>query len=79
MRDPKTHAKVLALREDTVGNALDASTPFSDREARLGALYDRLLELHNPVHGFRRWLYDPHTAPPSWRHTEVIPDTKEEA
>lgn len=79
MRDPKTHAKVLRLREDAVGKALDASTPGSDREARLGVLFDRLLELHNPVHGFRRWLYDPHAAPPYWRHVEIIPDTEEEA
>lgn len=77
MRDPKTHAKVLRLRQDAVGKALDASTPGSDREARLGTLYDRLLELHSPVHGFRRWRYEPHATPPHWRHVEIIPDTEE--
>ena len=79
MRDPKTHAKVLRLRQITVGKALDASTPGSDRAARLGALFDRLLELHNPVNGFRRWLYNPHEVPPYWRHVETIPDTEDDA
>ena len=82
MRDPKTHAKVLAKRWDAVCDAqLQAKFETSlMRWRRLARLGDRI---HRAGHAHRtstKWIYDPWSTPPCWQHDgEIIPDTEEEA
>ena len=76
MRDPKTHAKVLSLR---VWKLWEAHGHLPDeRPARINRLIERLraaIEQHEDDTG---WFYAMH-GEPHWQHTEIIPDTKEEA
>lgn len=76
MRDPKTHAKVLAMRfrelAELYGHVAD------DRSAGINRLQERLraaIEQHEDDTG---WFYAMH-GEPHWEHTEIIPDTEEEA
>ena len=76
MRDPKTHAKVLARRFRKLSD-LYGSIP-DDRPARINQLNERLrsaLEQHEDDTG---WFYAMH-GEPHWQHTEIIPDTEEDA
>lgn len=83
MRDPKAHAKVLALREDAVHRARTAARfQGLPRFAR----WDRLTELLGLIAGTRDdhrhstgWEYLIWTTPPSWQHTTIIPDTEEQS
>lgn len=82
MRDPKTHAKVLALRWEEVGQAVTIASlrdDFLPRE-RLVHLRDRI---HRANHAHRKatgWDYHSSANPPFWVHNnEIIPDTEEEA
>ena len=76
MRDPKTHAKVLALRVRKLSGIYG---PIPDgRPARIKRLYRQLrmaIDEHEAATG---WFYAIHGAP-RWMHTEIIPDTEEEA
>lgn len=76
MRDPKAHAKVLAMRfrklSEFYGHVPD------ERLASINRLQERLrsaLERHEDDTG---WFYAMH-GEPQWQHTEIIPDAEEEA
>lgn len=81
MRDPKTHAKVLAQRGNTVLGALVAvhGSGGSDREERFEDLLGRIENDRRDWQRRTGWYYDHLSNPPSWRHTEIIPDTEEES
>ena len=76
MRDPKTHAKVLALREEAVREAEVAARRKDsiERWERLTILLGRVRG-GNAGHRYRTgWSYDQWTTPPCWRHITIIPD-----
>ena len=78
MRNPKTHAKVLAKRFRTLSK-LYGYVP-ADRPARINQLDEQLrsaIERHEYGTG---WFYSMY-GEPHWQHhyTEIIPDTEEEA
>lgn len=82
MRDPKTHAKVLAERSQAVERAWRDAFDKHDRprRIRIGRLITRLekmSDLHYISTGWRYIIEGYGTA--YWQHTEVIPDTEEEA
>ena len=92
MRDPKTHAKVLAKRWDAVCDAqLQLRDKFGTdlkRWRKLSRLRDRV---HRAEHAHRtatKWRYTPGMdtkwsstrTQPFWVHDgEIIPDTEEDA
>lgn len=81
MRDPKTHAKVLTLRANTVYQALLAARSEEDvdrcyRLADLSGAVEGALSDHEHRTG---WAYLQWTTTPHWRHITIIPDTEENA
>lgn len=78
MRDPKTHAKILALRRRDVVQAIVEAERQLDVH-RLVKLYG-LLDLLNRVVGRHsqetRWFYDPPTR--MWSHVPKMPETEED-
>lgn len=79
MRDPKTHAKVLALREDALWQARIRTLRTGDaqRSLRLGDLLGLIQGTHNDHRHLTKWEYVIWTTPPHWRHTTIIPDNEE--
>lgn len=79
MRDPKTHAKVLERRANTVHEAfLAAREDDMDRCCRLADLSDAVegaLSDHQLRTG---WEYIQRATPPYWRYITLIPDTEED-
>lgn len=80
MRDPKAHAKVLALRYAEVRRQQGRDAWNRVRAWRLLGLIS-LLRRAKAAHLERTgWVYNPHANPPHWCHgTEIIPDTEEDA
>ena len=80
MRDPKTHAKVLAKRRRAVVDERIAAMSSGDerRQRRLAQLYDILAYVQTWEGDRVRWDYDPYGRSPCWHRTEIIPDTDEE-
>ena len=82
MRDPKTHAKVLAKREHALDRAAWDARHAGDggRAVRIFALLVRVqrdIEIWRDRTG---WVYSPwHDLEPHWTHITIIPDTEEEA
>lgn len=82
MRDPKTHAKTLALRSQAAGRAWeDALDQDDQRRCRhIEMLISRLEKLSVLNYISTGWEYiveDDGTA--YWKHLEYVPDTEEEA
>ena len=78
MRDPKTHAKVLALRWEALWRTIQGEAG-PDRLERLLVLSSRingLIEDHQERTG---WVYAVMPSPPRWQYAETIIDTEEEA
>jgi len=79
MRDPKAHAKVLALRWGAVGRAWNLATHRSDfiARTRLMHLHQRVVEVVNLHKGKTGWRYTPPSGrhPGFWDYTEI--DTEE--
>lgn len=81
MRDPKTHAKVLARRANALYEARNAVPRASHwgrwrRLVNLSGLVEGAISDHHHRTG---WIYHQWTTPPHWRHTTIIPDTEETA
>lgn len=74
MRDPKTHAKVLAQRTDAVLEALHTADVGSQRWVRLVILSSQVWHKRE-AHRHRTGA----AHPPRGRHTTIIPDTEEDA
>ena len=74
MRDPKYHAKILALRTDAVMEAVHNSGVGSQRWARLVILSSQVWHKREAHRRRTGAAY-----PLSRRHVEIVPDTKEEA
>lgn len=81
MRDPKTHSKVIAVRREAVYKAANQALSNNDfkRYRRLHDLASEIAAAAFDEDGRIVWEYIAWTVPPHWRHTEIIPDTKEEA
>lgn len=79
MRDPKTHAKVLALRWNRMYDE-EPSTEGEERRSRLLILRERVAGAVGDHQDRTGWLYCVWLSPPVWKHnTEIIPDTEEDA
>ena len=81
MRDPKTHAKVLAVRRRATGRAVKQAHYRTHRWGRLMVLKRRLKATQKRHARATGWSYEWLTTGEGlWRHgTEIIPDTEEEA
>ena len=79
MRDPKTHAKHLALRQEAVQEALNAAPVGSQRWSRLVVLDSQIGHKRGTHEYGTGWIYLLWASPPFWRHTTIIPDIEEEA
>lgn len=80
MRDPKTHAKVLAKREHAIHLARLAAYRSGDsaREERLVDLLGRTQQELDDWHKRTGWSYVHWANPPYWRYVVLIPDTEED-
>lgn len=76
MRDPKTHAKVLALRWETLWRGVreEDDQPRKERLIKLRSRATGAMGDHQDRTG---WIYAPWHKPPQWQYTETIPDTEE--
>lgn len=86
MRDPKAHAKVLALRWWAVADAqLQLRDKFGidlKRWRRLARLRDLIHRVENAHRKATKWDYYYYTSAnsPYWKYDgEIIPDTEEDA
>lgn len=81
MRDPKTHAKVLALRWKAVGGAVNLATLRGDFTARnrLMHLQQRVIDVMDLHEGKTGWAYTPLGGRnlSFWTCTDI--DTREES
>lgn len=73
MRDPKAHAKHLALRHQRVFDAaIEAKDPIG---GRLWKLSSRIANAADRHYSLTDWRYHYHATPPHWTHTTTHPDT----
>lgn len=80
MRDPKTHAKVLAVRRRAVGRAVKQAHHKTHRWNRLRSLQRRVRTRLGQHTQDTAWSYEWLTTGEGlWRHgDEIIPDTEED-
>lgn len=76
MRDPKTHAKVLALRLRAVSEATDDAWRAGDydRWEQLRSLRDRIESAETDHVDSARWFYDLGRDLPVWRCSTIVHD-----
>lgn len=82
MRDPQAHAKVLALRLETVERRMSDELQkelVSSRFKRLVRLFDLIDSASSANEAGSGWYYDSYSREWTRRTYTTIPDTEEEA